>query len=80
MEGPYIALAVILGIIAFELFTWAVATNAAWRTIKNTIVFAGFGVGATLIFLIVAARVQDTRVVTGLFITLCVLGFLMLKR
>jgi hypothetical protein len=75
-----VAFAILLGIVAFEVVVWAFATRAAWRAIRNTIALAGFGVGATLAFLVVATSVQDTRIITGLFLTLCVLSFLVAEK
>lgn len=74
---PDIAFAILAGIIAAEVLVWALATKAAWRAVKRTILFAGFGVCSILGFLLVASRVQDTRIIAGLFITLCILSLWM---
>jgi surfactin synthase thioesterase subunit len=74
---PDIAFAILSAIIAVEVVVWAVATKAAWRAITDTILFVGFSVGAILAFLVIASKVQDTRIIAGLFITLCILSLLM---
>ena len=71
---PDLIFAVLTGIVAAEVAVWAVATKAAWRAIRKTILLVGFGVGATLAFLFVAEWVDDTRVLIGLFVALCILG------